>query len=77
VRAEALVAYAGRQRARIGEDGFWPGVFSVMDLNLMCALLWGEARGMLVFRAGRWLNIVGVVDRWQSGPSLPATPPSG
>jgi hypothetical protein len=44
--------YVARQRYRIGScldwleeritpDGFWPEVFSIMDLNLLCPLLWG------------------------------------
>lgn len=76
--------YATRQRARITscldwlEDritpqGFWPEVFSVMDLNLMCALLWGEARGAINFHTGQWPRIVAMTDRWQSRPSLLAT----
>jgi glutathione S-transferase len=77
--------YAARQRARItscldwleqriAPQGFWPEVFSVMDLNLMCALLWGEARGAIQFRTGQSPKIVAMTDRWQSRPSLLATP---
>jgi glutathione S-transferase len=76
--------YAIRQRARITAcldwleqrttpQGFWPKILSVMDLNLMCALLWGEARGVLAFRTGQWPKIVAMIDRWQSRPSLLAT----
>jgi glutathione S-transferase len=81
----ADVPYTARQRSRVAScldwleqrispEGFWPEVFSVMDLNLMCALLWGEARGAIDFRTGQWPKIVGMIDRWQSRPSLLATP---
>jgi glutathione S-transferase len=77
--------YAARQRARITAcldwleqritpQGFWPEVFSVMDLNLLCALRWGEARGAIKFHTGQWPKIVAMTDRWQSRPSLLATP---
>jgi len=80
--------YAARQRARITScldwleqritpRGFWPEVFSVMDLNLLCSLLWGEKRGVLDFRTGQWPKIVAMTDRWQSRPSLLATPVNG
>jgi glutathione S-transferase len=80
----AEAPYAVRQRIRIDScldwledriapDGFWPEVFSVMDLNLMCALLWGEARGVMEFRTGQWPKIVAMSDRWQSRPSMLAT----
>jgi glutathione S-transferase len=81
----ADVPYTARQRARITAcldwleqrivpEGFWPEVFSVMDLNLMCSLLWGETRGAIDFRTGQWPKIVAMIDRWQSRPSLLATP---
>jgi glutathione S-transferase len=79
------VPYSERQRVRIGScldwleerisaEGFWPEVFSVMDLNLMCALLWGEKRGVLAFRDCNWPKIVAMVERWQSRSSMLATP---
>jgi glutathione S-transferase len=82
---EVDVPYVARQRyrigscldwleARIGAEGFWPGVFSVMDLNLMCPLLYGEKRGSFDFRTGQWPRIAAMVDRWQSRPSVAATP---
>ncbi len=45
-----------------------------MDLNLTCALLWGEKRGVLSFRDGTWPKIVAMVERWQSRASMLATP---
>jgi glutathione S-transferase len=29
---------------RCTREGFWPGTFSVMDINLMCPLIYGEVR---------------------------------
>jgi glutathione S-transferase len=58
---------------RITSKGFWPEVFSVMDLNLMCPLLYGEKRGVLQFRTGQWPRITAMIDRWQSRPSILAT----
>jgi hypothetical protein len=49
-------------------------VFLVMDLNLICALLWSEKRGAINFRTGQWPKIVAMIERWQSRPSLLATP---
>jgi len=45
-----------------------------MNLNLMCSLLWGEKRGAIEFRTDQWPKIVAMIDRWQSRPSLLATP---
>ena len=39
---------------RITEAGFWPGVCSVMDVSLMCPLIYGEKRGTFYYRSGRW-----------------------
>lgn len=77
--------YVARQKYRIGScldwleqritpNGFWPQVFSIMDLNLMCPLLYGEKRGTFDFRTGQWPNIASMIDRWQSRPSIIATP---
>jgi glutathione S-transferase len=82
---EVDVPYVARQRYRIGScldwletritsDGFWPGTFSIMDLNLMCPLLYGEKRGTFDFRGGRWPKITAMVDRWAPRPSMLATP---
>jgi glutathione S-transferase len=39
---------------RCTREGFWPGTFSVMDINLMCPLIYGEVRKTFDFRVGRW-----------------------
>lgn len=83
--AEDEVPFLGRQRFRIGscldwlearvtEEGFWPGCFSVMDINLMCPLLYGEKRGVFDFRSGRWPKIAGMIDAVQARPSVANTP---
>jgi glutathione S-transferase len=59
---------------RIADGGFWPGVFSVMDINLMCPLMYGEKRGTFDFRTGQWPGIAAMIDRWAARPSLLATP---
>jgi glutathione S-transferase len=59
---------------RCTPEGFWPGTFSVMDINLMCPLIYGEARNAFDFRTGRWPRITGMVDRWKERPSVKATP---
>ena len=77
--------YVQRQRERLSSlldwleprataEGFWPGVFSVMDLNLMCPLFFGEKRGTFQFRTGRWPLITRMIDGWQGRPSIIATP---
>jgi glutathione S-transferase len=84
---EERVPFLARQRIRIGScldwlerriqadgGGFWPGTFSIMDLNLMCPLLYGEKRGTFDLRTGQWPRVVAMVDRWQSRPSVAATP---
>lgn len=56
--------------ARIGAEGFWPGTFSVMDINLLCALLYGEVRKVVSFRDGRWKKIAAFVQKTESRPSI-------
>ena len=79
------VPYVTRQRVRIvscldwlekriADGGFWPEVFSVMDINLMFPLLYGEKRGAFDFRTGQWPRIAAMIDRWSSRPSVLATP---
>lgn len=58
---------------RCTTEGFWPGTCSVMDINLMCPLIYGEVRKAFNFRTGRWPKIVALVDRLQSRPSVTAT----
>jgi glutathione S-transferase len=55
-------------------EGFWPGVFSVMDINLVCPLLFGEKRGVFDFRSGPWPNIIAMAERCRGRASLLATP---
>ena len=59
---------------RCTNGGFWPGTLSVMDINLMCPLIYGETRKTFDFRAGRWPKISGLVDRLQARPSVASTP---
>ena len=78
------VPFVARQRSLIGscldwleqritDQGFWPEVFSVMDLNLLCPLLFGEARGTFAFRTGAWPRIEAMIGKWGSRPSIVAT----
>lgn len=78
-------SFLSRQRHRIGScldwleqrvtpEGFWPGTFSAMDINLMCPLLYGEKRDTFEFRTGRWPRVVDMIVRWQDRPSVRATP---
>ena len=59
---------------RCTNEGFWPGTLSVMDINLMCPLVYGETRKTFDYRTGRWPKIVELVDRLQSRPSVASTP---
>jgi glutathione S-transferase len=59
--------------ARIGAEGFWPGTFSAMDINLLCALLYGEVRKVVSFRDGRWTKIAAWVQRTETRPSIVET----
>ena len=59
---------------RITPEGFWPGIFSIMDLNLMCPLLYGEYRDVFAFRDGPWRKITAMVEHWGSRPSVQKTP---
>ncbi len=77
--------FLARQRHRIGAclnwlgdqitpEGFWPETFSVMDINLLCPLLFGEKRKIFDFRTGQWPNIAQSIDSWRDRPSITATP---
>lgn len=79
------VPYVDRQFTRIGScldwlearvtaEGFWPDTLSIMDINLMFPLLYGEKRGTFEFRTGQWPRITAMIDHWQSRPSVLATP---
>ncbi len=59
---------------RCTSEGFWPGTLSVMDINVMCPLIYGEARKVFNFRVGRWPKIVALVERLQTRPSVASTP---
>jgi glutathione S-transferase len=82
---ETVVPYMARQHERvrscldwleerITSEGFWPGTFSAMDINLMCPLLHAEKRGAMDFRSGQWPTITAMIDHWQTRPSVMATP---
>jgi glutathione S-transferase len=60
---------------RVNGEGFWPGTFSLFDINLLCPLLYGEKREVFEFRLDRWPKIVSMVDRWQDRPSVASTHP--
>ena len=59
---------------RCTSEGFWPGTCSVMDINLMCPLIYGEVRKAFDFRVGRWPKIAALVDRLLVRPSVASTP---
>ena len=59
--------------ARVTPSGFWPGTFSVMDLSLLCPLLYGESRGVFQYRDGKWQKIVEMIDVLQKRESVIAT----
>ena len=59
---------------RCTSEGFWPGTLSVMDIGVMCPLIYGESRNAFDFRTGRWPQITALVDRLQTRPSVAATP---
>ncbi len=59
--------------ARIGADGFQPGILSVQDIALACLLLWAESRGPIAWR-GR-PKIEALVARLRTRPSFSATEP--
>ena len=58
---------------RVTPSGFWPGTFSVMDISLLCPLLYGESRGVFQYRDGRWPKIVEMIDVLQKRKSVIAT----
>ena len=59
---------------RCSAEGFWPGTLSVMDIGVMCPLIYGEVRKAFDYRTGRWPQITALVDRLQTRPSVAATP---
>ena len=59
---------------RVTPDGFWPATFSIMDISLMCPLMYGEVRDVFQFRTGQWPAIAAMIDALQERPSVKATP---
>lgn len=79
------VAYLQRQHSRIQygldflearatPEGFAPGMFSVMDLNLLCHLVFSEARGDIFPWRGR-ANLEAIVAHYADRPSVKSTAP--
>ncbi|MBI3992853.1 MAG: glutathione S-transferase family protein [Candidatus Lambdaproteobacteria bacterium] len=58
---------------RATREGFAPGLFSIQDLNLMCALQWFDFRNICTWR-GR-PNLEAVVKRFAERPSIASTAP--
>ena len=59
--------------ARVGPEGFIPGVFSIQDLNAVIALLWMDFRKPAPWRGRKKLEAL--VARYENRPSLQATKP--
>ena len=79
------VGYLQRQHSRIQSsldwleeratpEGFAPGLFSIMDLNLLCALVFSEARDDIFPWRGR-PGLEAIVARYQERPSVLSTAP--
>ena len=73
IEDEAAVPFMQRQHLRIEycldwleegitPDGFWTGRFSLMDIGIMCPLIYGEYRDVFDFRTGQWLKITNMID---------------
>lgn len=58
--------------ADVTDEGFAPGWFSIMDIALICPLIFCEMRGVAAWRGRPRLEAL--VARYQSRPSLLATP---
>ena len=58
--------------ARATPEGFIPGMFSIADLNLMCALQWFDDRDVIPWW-GR-LHLETIVARYQHRPSVESNP---
>ncbi|MGI9476039.1 MAG: glutathione S-transferase family protein [Hyphomicrobiaceae bacterium] len=81
----ASLPYMDRQMTRINAcldwleeratpEGFWPGTFSIMDVSLMCPLLYGEERDIFQYRTGHWPTISALIDALSERASVKATP---
>jgi glutathione S-transferase len=57
---------------RATNEGFVPGVFSIADLNIVCALQWIDERNIMPWR-GRD-NLEAIVARYADRPSVKANP---
>ena len=88
IEDEEAVPFIQRQRRRIEycldwleeritSEGFWPGRFSLMDISLMCPLIYGEYRDTFDFRVGKWPQITNMVDMWEKRRSVKSTTPDG
>jgi len=58
---------------RAGNEGFAPGLFSIQDLNLMCALQWFDFRHICTWRGRPHLEAI--VKRYEGRPSIATTAP--
>lgn len=78
----ATSRYMARQEARMEAcldwleeqatpQGFWPGVFSAMDIAMICPLDYGENRRLIQWR-GR-PKLAGLYQHWQGRPSVAGT----
>ena len=56
-------------------EGFWPGMFSVMDVNLVCTLAWLDLRKPVPWRGRPKLEAI--MERYGARPSVQATRPPG
>jgi glutathione S-transferase len=76
------ISYLGRQRARIDlcldwlenrarPEGFVPGVFSIMDVNLICAL--GNVDNHKSFQWRGRPNLEAIMERYRERPSVRST----
>jgi glutathione S-transferase len=59
--------------ARMGPEGFHPGIISVQDIALACLILWAESRGPIAWRGRpRTEAMVGLLE---GRPAFAATTP--
>lgn len=58
---------------RVTPQGFVPGEFSIMDMNLICPLDFAEVRGIADWRGRK--NVDRAFEHWQSRPSVATTRP--
>ena len=58
---------------RVTLSGFWPGTFSVMDISLLCPLLFAETQDVFQYRDSGWPKIVEMIDVLQKRKSVIST----